>query len=112
MDPNKVKTILERKPPTNKKQVQEFLGLPNYYRKFIQNFSAIAQPISNLLKKDIEFIWTEECDQAFNILKTKITEYPVLQQPDFTKTFILHCDASGYALGVILFIFKIYFFFS
>jgi hypothetical protein len=102
MDPLKIQVILDRQPPTNKKQVQEFLGLPNYYRKFIKNFSEITLPISNLLKQNVIFNWDDNCNKAFNILKDKLTSYPILQQPDFTKKFVLHCDASGYALGVIL----------
>jgi hypothetical protein len=97
IDPIKVKAILDRKPLTKKIQIQEFLG-PNYYRKYIFNFSEIALPFSNLLKKDVPFVWSDNCDN----LKKSETEYPILQQPDFTRKFILHCDASGYALGVIL----------
>ena len=102
MDPDKIQAILDRKPPTNPKQVQEFLGLPNYYRRFIRDLSHITQPIYNLLKKDVPFEWNEACKNAFSTLKKKVTEYPILQQPDFSKRFVLHCDASGYALGVIL----------
>jgi len=83
MDPLKIKAILDRQPPCNKKQVQEFLGLPNYYRKFIKNFSDITYPISNLLKQDVSFEWTDECQKAFNILKDRLTSYPILQQPSF-----------------------------
>ena len=102
MDPLKIKLILDRQPPTNKKRVQVFLGLPNYYRKFIKNFSEITLPISNLLKQNVIFNWDDNCNKAFSILKDKLTSYPILQQPDFAKKFVLHCDASGYALGVIL----------
>jgi hypothetical protein len=102
MDTIKVKAILDRKPPTNKKQIQEFSGFPNYYRKFIFNFSEIALPISNLLKKDVPFVWSDDCVKEFDNLKKSVTHYPILQQPDFSRKFILHCDASGYALGVIL----------
>jgi hypothetical protein len=102
MDPLKIKVILDRQPPTNKKQVQELVGLPNYYRKFIKNFSEITLPISNLLKQNVIFNWDDNCNKAFRILKDKLTSYPILQQPDFAKKFVLHCDASGYALGVIL----------
>ena len=102
MDPQKIKAIMERKPPKDRKQVQEFLGLPNYYRRFIHKFADITYPIANLLKKDVPFNWDNECQSAFELLKKKVTEAPILQQPDFRKQFVLHCDASGYALGVIL----------
>jgi hypothetical protein len=67
MDPIKVKAILDRKPTTNKNQIQEFLGLPNYYRKFIFKFSEIALPISNLLKKDVPLVWLDDCVKALII---------------------------------------------
>ena len=102
MDPEKIKAIVERKPPTTVKQVQEFMGCPNYYRRYIKDFSKMTRPIFNLLKKDVPFVWDQECANAFEWLKEKLTEYPILRQPVFTKKFVLHCDASGYAIGVIL----------
>ena len=102
MDPAKVEAISKRRPPTNVKQVQEFLGLPNYYRRFIKDFSKIAAPIFNLLKKDVPFNWSKECDVAFNMLKERLTSYPIIRQPNFKKYFVLHTDASGFALGAIL----------
>ena len=85
MDPEKIKAIMERKPPTNRKQVQEFLGLPNYYRRFINNFADITYPIAKLLKKDVPFDWDKDCSDSFELLKEKVTEAPVLQQPDLSK---------------------------
>ena len=102
MDPAKIKAILERKPPTNQKQVQEFLGLPNYYRRYIRSYAEITYPINNLLKKETPFLWDLSCTDSFEKLKMKLTEYPILRQPNFSKKFVLHCDASGFALGVIL----------
>jgi hypothetical protein len=54
------------------------------------------------LKKDVPFVWSDDCVKEFDNLKKSVTHYPILQQPDFSRKFILHCDASGYALGVIL----------
>ena len=102
MDPDKVSAILNRLPPTNVKQVQEFLGLPNYYRRHIKDFAKIIFPINNLLKNNVPFVWDRDCEDAFQLLKKKVTEYPILKQPDFDKQFVLHCDASGYALGAVL----------
>jgi hypothetical protein len=65
MDPAKIKAILERQPPTNQKQVQEFLGLPNYYRRYIQYYAHITYPVNNLLKKDVKFNWDAECNNYF-----------------------------------------------
>jgi hypothetical protein len=102
MDPAKIKAILERQPPTNQKQVQEFLGLPNYYRRYIQDYAHITYPVNNLLEKDVKFNWDAECNISFKTLKDKLTQYPILRQPDLTKKFVLHCDSSGYAIGIIL----------
>ena len=101
-NPVKIKTVNAYPAPTNVKQLQTFLGLANYYRKFINNFSKIVSPITYLLKKDVPFLWTEECENAFTTLKTKLTTYPILQHPDFTKLFLLTVDGSGKALGAIL----------
>ena len=102
MNPDKIKAIMERLPPTNHKQIQEFLGLPGYYRPYIKDFSKITQPMSSLLKKGIIFNWDKTCQLSFEELKKRVASYPILRQPDFTKKFILHCDSNGFALGVIL----------
>jgi hypothetical protein len=102
MDPEKIQTVKERLPPRNVKQVQQFLGICNYYRRFVKYFSKIASPIFALLGKDVRFEWTKECQEAFEKLKTALTSYPVLRQPAMDKTFILHTDASGFAIGAIL----------
>ncbi|KAL4153632.1 hypothetical protein QTP88_001465 [Uroleucon formosanum] len=101
-DPKKIQAVLDFPEPKNVKQIKSFLGLSGYYRKFIENYSAIAKPITNLLKKDVAFNWSEECDRAFGKLKHALCTEPVLQYPDFTKEFILTKDASGKALGAIL----------
>ncbi|CAF0906907.1 unnamed protein product [Brachionus calyciflorus] len=97
MDPAKVRPIVDRKPPKNVKQVQEFLGATNYYRVFIKEY-----PLYNLLKKDVKFNWGLEHDKAFGKLKEIFISEPVLRQPDYKRKFILHTDASGYAMGAIL----------
>ena len=88
--------------PKNLKEIKSFLGLAGYYRKFIKKFSDIVSPITKLLKKDQDFKWGEEQQNAFDSLKTSLTTAPVLQYPDFRKKFILTTDASGTALGAIL----------
>jgi len=101
-DPKKIQAVLDFPEPKNVKQIKSFLGLSGYYRKFIENYSSIARPITNLLKKDVKFNWSEECEKAFGKLKHALCTEPVLQYPDFTKEFILTTDASGKALGAIL----------
>jgi hypothetical protein len=78
VDPSKVKEVLEWKPPTTVSQVQSFLGLVGYYRRFILNFSKIAKPITELLKKGNKYVSSEACDEAFKHLKKLLTTSPVL----------------------------------
>jgi len=78
------------------------LGLFSYYRRFIENFSKIADPLYELLKKDITYIWTESQQEAFEFLKKKLTTAPIIQYPDFEKPFFLYTDASGTGIGAVL----------
>jgi hypothetical protein len=97
VDLSKVREILDWKPPWSVSQVQSFLGLADYYRTFIPNFSKIAKPITELLKNK-----SDACDKAFKILKKLLTTSPVLAQPDIAKTFDVFCVASGTSLGGFL----------
>ena len=83
-------------------EVQSFLGLAGYYRRFIPDFSKIAKPMTRLLQKDMKFVWTSECDAAFHTLQTLLTLAPVLAQPDIEKPFDVFCDASGTGLRCVL----------
>ncbi|CAF0802378.1 unnamed protein product [Brachionus calyciflorus] len=96
MDPSKIDAIVKRLRPKTLKQLQSFLGLCNFYRRFIMNYSLIAQPLFYLCSKSIKFEWSDECETAFNELKKKLSSYPVLRLPDVNKTFFLTTDASGY----------------
>jgi hypothetical protein len=102
VDPGKVKEVWEWKPPTSVSKVRSFLGLGGYYRQFIPNFSKIAKPITELLKRGYKYVWSEACDEAFKHLKKLLTTSPVLAQPDTTKLFDVYCDASGTGLGSVL----------
>ena len=102
MDPEKVDAIKGRVPPKNIKQIQQFLGICNYYRRFIKDYAKIAEPLTKLLRKEEKFEWTEEQHTAFEELKKKLTEYPILRQPERGKKFLLYTDASGYAAGAVL----------
>jgi hypothetical protein len=102
VDPGKVKEVLEWKPPTTVSDVRSFLGLAGYYRRFILNFSKIAKPITELLKKGNKYVWSEACDEAFKHLKKLLTTSLVLAQPDTAKSFDVYCDASSTGLGGVL----------
>jgi hypothetical protein len=77
-------------------------GLAGYYCRFILDFSKIAKPMTELLKKGVKFVWSEACDQAFHTLREHLTSAPVLTQPNMTKPFEVFCDASGTGLGCVL----------
>lgn len=85
--------------PHDLKTLRQALGMFNFYRSYIPFYSAIAKPLLMLLKQDQEFKWTSQCESSFQALKQKLTEFPVLRYPDFTKPFYLHTDASGFAIG-------------
>ena len=102
MDSGKLKGIQDWPTPTTVKQVRGFLGFGNFYWKFIRRFLDIAQPLNELLKKDQSFIWNEKCQLAFDTLKRKFTEEPVLMMPDQSKPFQIECDSSKYATGAVM----------
>ena len=79
-----------------------FLGMAGYYRKFCDNFSVIDEPLTNLLSKRTKFIWTNDCQKAFDILKAILKNEPVLLAPNFTKEFKLAVDASDTGAGSVL----------
>jgi hypothetical protein len=76
--------------------------LVGYYRRFIPDFSKIGKPMTRLLQKDEEFVWTLECEEAFHTLWTLLTSAPVLVQPNIEKPFDVYCDASYTGLGCVL----------
>ena len=98
----KVEAISDFPVPTCKRKLMRFLGMAGYYRKFCQNFSIIAEPLTNLLKKSTKFVWTESCQKAFDSLKAILKSAPVLLAPDFKKSFKLAVDASDIGAGAVL----------
>jgi transposase InsO family protein len=102
MNPDKVIAIKEWPEPTNLKEVQAFLGLANYYRKFIKDFAQKATPLTNMTRKGVTFEWGEESQKAFETLKEAITSAPVLAMFDPEKQVTIETDASLYAIGGVL----------
>jgi hypothetical protein len=102
VDPAKVKEIVVWSIPTTVTDVQSFLGLKGYYRRFIEGFSKIAKPMTSLLEKGKEFKWDEKCQESFDQLKKRLMSPPVLVMPDLHKGFDIYCDAYGQGLGCVL----------
>ena len=101
-DPENIAKVKNFPVPKSIKEIQRFVGLASYYRRFIKNFAMIAAPLHKLTSKDSEFIWTDVHQKAFEELKQKLITPPILRFPDLSKPFILMTDASGYALGAVL----------
>lgn len=102
-DPGKVEAIQEFPVPRTTRQIRRFLGLCGWYRRYIAGFAAIAAPITDLLGKTSKFTWTNEAQVAFNKLKECLTSAPVLSHPDFSKPFVIQCDASNMGVGGVLY---------
>jgi hypothetical protein len=102
VDPSKIQEVMDWKPPKSVHQIRSFLGLAGYYRRFVPDFSRIAKPMTELLKKGVKFMSTEKCEKAFHTLKQHLTSTPVLAQPDNSKPYGVYCDASGTGLGCVL----------
>jgi ribonuclease HI len=102
VDPGKVETVSNWRQPTNVSEIRSFLGLAGYYRRFIEGFSKIARPMTELLKKEKKFNWTESCEKSFQELKRRLTTAPVLTLSDIQRDFVVYCDASRQGLGCVL----------
>ncbi|GET62384.1 retroviral-like aspartic protease 1 [Rhizophagus irregularis DAOM 181602=DAOM 197198] len=101
-DKEKVEQIENMRRPKTVTEVRSFLGLCSYYRRFMKGFSKIAKPLLNLTRKNEKFEWKEEQQEAFDVLRTKLTENPILVYPDFSREFILITDGSKIGLGAVL----------
>ncbi|GJZ18537.1 reverse transcriptase domain-containing protein [Tanacetum coccineum] len=102
VDKAKIDVIAKLPHPTTVKGIRSFLGHAGFYRRFIKDFSKISRPMTHLLEKNTPFIFSEECIQAFQTLKKKLTEAPILIAPNWDQPFELMCDASDYAIGAVL----------
>ena len=94
VDPQKIKAIVNWKPPTNVTEIRSFLRLAGYCRKFIEGFSKLAAPLTKLTRKEEKFIWLEACQQSFDELKWKLNSAPVLTLPSGQNGYTVYCDAS------------------
>ncbi len=102
MDPKKIQGVADWSPPTTVTETCQFLGFTGYYRYFIPNYSKIAQPLLDLMKKTTPWHWDRPQAEVFKTLKTLMCRKPVLLQPNFTKRFYLQTNASTYGMGAIL----------
>jgi hypothetical protein len=102
VDPSKVQDVLSWNAPTSVGDFRSFLGLDEYYRRFIEGFSKINKPMTELLKNDKKFKWTQACEASFQELKKRLMTALILVMPDMEKPFSIYCDASGQGLGCVL----------
>jgi hypothetical protein len=103
VDPKKTEAVKRWPKPTTVKELRGFLGLANYFRRFIQGYSSIVAPLTDLTKKDASITdWSAECDKAFQTVKQALIKAPVLAHPDFTQPFDVICDASNVGVGAVL----------
>lgn len=101
-DSDKVHQVAAWPVPTSVKEVRAFLGLVGYYRRFVHQFGMIARPLTQLLRKNVQFQWTEATQSAFNALKVSLTSAQILALLDLTKTFVIEIDACEYGVEAVL----------
>ncbi|KAJ9552821.1 LOW QUALITY PROTEIN: hypothetical protein OSB04_016866 [Centaurea solstitialis] len=102
VDPSKIEAVMSWEVPTSPTEIRSFLGLAGYYRRFIQDFSKIAVPLTRLTKKSEPFVWSSEQQTAFETLRRKLCEAPVLTLPEGVEDMTVYCDALRLGLGCVL----------
>ena len=102
MDPKKVEAVTKWRAPKNVSEIQSFLGMAGYYRRFIEGFSIITVPLTKLLRKNVLFQWSDACQKSFDELKQCLTSAPVLAIPSGSGGFVVYSDASHQGLGCVL----------
>ena len=102
VDPSKIEAVKNWVRPTNVTEVRSFVGLASYYRRFVKGFSSVASQLTNLTKQSVPFVWSDECEESFQKLKTLLTTTPILTLPVEGKNFIVYCDAYYSGLDAVL----------
>ncbi|KAD2805520.1 hypothetical protein E3N88_38897 [Mikania micrantha] len=102
VDPSKIEAVKKWEAPTTPTEIRQFLGLAGYYRRFIENFSKIAKPLTMLTQKEQKYKWGSEQEEAFQLLKHKLCHAPILSLPDGIDNFVVYCDASHQGLSCVL----------
>src|SRR3954466_14379829 len=102
VNPERVQAVLDWTPPELVRQVRSFLGLASYCRRFVENFSKVEKPLTELLKKDKKLHWPHKCEESFQELKRRLASAPVRAPPDIKRDFEIYCDVSRQGLGCIL----------
>lgn len=101
-DPEKVRLVTQWPTPTNLGELRSFLGLSGYYRRYVRDYSKVASPLTDLMKKNQRFVWSDSCQTAFDTLKEQLASPPILSMPNDRDTFVLDTDASDRAIGAVL----------
>ena len=102
VDPQKVEAVMNWERPTSVTEIRSFLGLAGYYRRFVQDFSRIAAPLTKLTRKGVKYVWTDDCEASFQELKNRLISAPILTLPDDSGEFVIYSDASRQGLGCVL----------
>ncbi|GJU55609.1 reverse transcriptase domain-containing protein [Tanacetum coccineum] len=102
VDPSKIEAVKNWKTPTTHSEIQSFLGLASYYRRFIANFSKIAKPLTSLTQNNQKYMWGVDQEEAFQTLKNNLCDAPILKLLDGVEDFVVYCDASNQGLGCVL----------
>ena len=102
VDPKKIEVVVNWSRPACVTEIRSFLGLAEYYRRFIEGFSSIALPMTTLTRKGVKFIWSKACENSFQVLKDRLVSAPILTIPNGMEDFVIYSDASLSGLGCVL----------